>query len=115
MLKSKLVLGFAIAAVSIVAKAAPAAAAEQWYFWVENQGSAEIAEILVSQHQTAWGHFNLNHDIAIGEKMKLNWYKSTNNQSCNQWVKAVYSDGSETLPARIDFCENLDDPIVFSD
>jgi hypothetical protein len=86
----------------------------QWYFWVKNNSSGSIAQILVSERGSTWSYFE-DSNIEPGQKLKLIWYKSTDNQSCNQWIKAVFDDGSESRPAKFNFCQDLDNPIVFSD
>jgi hypothetical protein len=35
----------------------------------------------------------------------MEWSEASNNQSCEQQVKAVYADKSESEPASFDFCE----------
>jgi len=37
--------------------------------------------------------------------MTLVWSKSTDNEACVQWVKAVYADKTESKPVKFDFCE----------
>ncbi len=112
--KSKLLLGLAIASLSLAVEVAPASAKE-WYFWVENQSNASIKEVLVSTDNSTWGHFEIGSGIGAGEKAKLIWDQSTNNESCTQWIKASFSDNSESKPASIDFCQDLDTPIVFKE
>jgi len=91
------------------------ARAEQWYFYVKNDSSQAITGLFTSETGAKWGRFNLGSGIAAGKKVKLVWNNSTNNQDCKQYVKAVFADGSEFKTTKIDFCEDLDDPIVFSD
>jgi hypothetical protein len=40
-----------------------------------------------------------------GNRMPLNWDKSTNNSSCEWFIKAVFDDASETKPKKFDFCQ----------
>ena len=37
--------------------------------------------------------------------MELIWDKSTDNGNCEWHLKAVFADGSESDPAKFDFCE----------
>ncbi|WP_019499066.1 hypothetical protein [Pseudanabaena sp. PCC 6802] len=90
-----------------------AASAEQWYFYVRNNSSAAIKQLLVSENGSSWGYFDIGSGVGVGAQAKMIWDSSTNNQGCSQLIKAVFSDGSESQPSRIDFCKNLDDPIVF--
>lgn len=101
-----------MSAVSLVAKVNPAAA-EQWYFWVENNSNATIQKLLVSENQRQWNYFDIGTGIDSGEKTKLVWDESTNNQGCSQWIKAQFSDGEESKPAKFNFCQDLETPIVF--
>jgi hypothetical protein len=91
------------------------ASAEQWYFYVQNDSSQAITGLYTSENGSSWGRFNLGSGIASGKKAKLVWNRSTNNQGCNQYVKAVFADGSDFKTDKMNFCEDLDDPIVFSD
>ncbi len=109
-----LLIATVIGTMSLVAKVNPASA-EQWYFWVQNSSSAKIQKLLVSQNGRQWGYFDIGSGIAAGDTVKLIWDESTNNQDCSQWIKAKFSDGAESKPAKINFCQNLDDPIVFQD
>lgn len=90
-----------------------AVSAKDWYFYVKNATSSTIKELLVSETKSNWGGFDIGAGIAPGAQEKLIWDESTNNEGCNQWIKAVFSDGTESSPSKIDFCQDLDDPIVF--
>lgn len=89
--------------------------AEQWYFYVENATSAPIKGLYASENGGSWGRFDIGSGIAPGKSVKMNWSSSTDNQSCKQFLKATFADGSEIKSAKIDFCNDLDDPIVFSE
>ncbi|MGE5655517.1 MAG: hypothetical protein ACM37W_02665 [Actinomycetota bacterium] len=77
----------------------------EYSFTVTNKTSSAIREILVSEDGKSWGHFDVGSGIGAGETAKLVWDKSTNNESCTQYIKAVYKDGSEAAPAKFNFCE----------
>ena len=111
-LNQKLSLSIATTILSLATMAVPSLA-EQWYFKVQNATNSSIKKLLVSEDKKNWGYFNIGSGIAAGTTEKLFWDESTNSESCNQWIKAVYSDGSESQPSKINFCEDLDDPIVF--
>lgn len=113
MLKSRVSFALAVGTLGLALQAAPASA-EQWYFWVENKSSAAIQKLEVSEDQSNWGYFELGSAIAPGEKEKLIWDSSTDNEDCTQWIRATFSDGSESQPAQFDFCKDLDIPIEFS-
>lgn len=84
---------------------APMVRAEEYSFKVANKTKVAIKAILVSQDKKTWGKFDIGAGLAPGSTSKLVWDKSTNNQECEQWVKAVYADGEEAEPAKFDFCE----------
>src|SRR5687767_10730402 len=77
--------------------------AEQWYFYVENGSSTKIKGLYASENGRNWGHFDIGSGIAAGKSVKLTWNKSTNNESCTQYLKATFTDGSESKSAKIDF------------
>ncbi|MBM0745695.1 hypothetical protein JOY44_30225 (plasmid) [Phormidium sp. CLA17] len=101
----------AIALSSISLFASTPAQAEQWYFWVQNSSEVNIQKLLVSENKRQW--FEVGDGLNSGEKNKLVWDESTNSEGCTQWIKAQFSNGEESPPSKINFCENLDDPIVF--
>jgi hypothetical protein len=111
-LNRTLLLATVVGTLSLVAKVSPASA-EQWYFWVKNSSDVKIQKLLVSEDKQKWGYFEIGEGITPGEKIKLIWDESTNSESCNQWIKAEFSNGEESKPAKINFCKDLDDPIVF--
>ncbi|MBP8287004.1 MAG: hypothetical protein KAX57_09215 [Rhodoferax sp.] len=80
--------------------------ASDFSFDVHNSTDSRITKILVSENRKSWGQFNIGRGIQPGATTKLVWDKSTNNEACVQWVKAVFADGSEAKPAKFDFCED---------
>jgi hypothetical protein len=112
MIKKSFLISASILAFSLVANVA-SASAEQWYFYVKNSSSSTIKNLLVGEPSTTWGQFDIGSGIASGESVKMVWDSSTNNGLCKQWIKAQFADGSESQPAYMDFCKDLDDPIVF--
>lgn len=101
-----------IGSASLMAQVSPASA-EQWYFWVKNSSDATIQKLMVSQDKKEWGNFDVGDGIAPGAEVKMVWDESTNNEACSQWIKAKFSDGSESAPSKMNFCKDLDEPIVF--
>ncbi|BBC26414.1 hypothetical protein [Pseudanabaena sp. ABRG5-3] len=110
--KRSLLVSTSVLALSLVVNVA-SASAEQWYFFVKNNSSSTIKRLFVAEPNKSWGEFDIGSGIAPGENTKMIWDSSTNNQQCRQWIKAKFADGSESTPSIIDFCQNLDDPIVF--
>jgi len=85
----------------------------EYSFTVDNATETSIKKILVSEGGKNWGHFDIGSGIAPGETAKLVWDKSTDNESCSQYIKAIYADGSYSEPTHFDFCEETD--LVFED
>lgn len=94
----------AIAAVFILAQGGNLRA-EDYSFTVENKTDTAITKILVSEDGKEYGFFDIGKGIKPGQTVKLVWSASTNNESCIQWIKAVYADDSEAEPTKFDFCE----------
>lgn len=98
---------FAIALSGIGMGLTPFAAyAEEYSFKATNVTDTTITEILVSENRRDWGYFDIGRGIRPGATITLVWDQSTNSESCAQWVKAAYADGSESEPAMFDFCES---------
>ncbi len=89
-----------------------AAWAQDFEFTVKNNTRVTITQILVSEDGETWNYFDLGSGIGAGKTDTLVWDNSTNNQACQQWIKAVYADGSESEPGAFNFCEETD--LVFS-
>ena len=96
-----------ILAVSIsVAVMSSSAKADEYSFTATNTTDLAITKILVSENKKEWGYFDIGGGIKPGQTANLEWDQSTNSESCKQWVKASYADGSESEPAKFDFCED---------
>lgn len=78
---------------------------DQYSFKVTNNTSQVIKKLLASEDGEKFGFFNIGSGIKPGATVTLVWDKSTNGESCNQFFKAVYADGSESEAAEFDFCE----------
>ncbi|PWW00110.1 hypothetical protein DFR52_103312 [Hoeflea marina] len=96
-------LSFSIAAIGMIATSAHA---DEFSFTATNTTDSAITEVLVSENKSDWGYFDIGSGIKPGSTVNLLWDQSTNNESCTQWVKASYADGSESEPAKFDFCED---------
>lgn len=79
---------------------------DQYSFKVTNNTKQTIKKILVSEDDSEYGFFNIGAGIKPGQTVTLVWDKSTNGESCDQYFKAVFADGSESEPAEFDFCES---------
>ncbi|MDO8344528.1 MAG: hypothetical protein Q7T48_15105 [Cellvibrio sp.] len=94
----------ALAALSVIGVHVQAAESE-FSFTVHNSTKFAIKQILVSEDGKSWGEFDIGSGIAAGATESLVWDSSTNSEECSQSVKAVFSDGEESEPAKFDFCE----------
>lgn len=83
-----------------------AASADEYSFEVTNSTRLTIRKILVSENGKQYGYFDIGKGIKPGQTVELVWDSSTNGEDCEQYVKAVYSDGEESEPAVFDFCES---------
>lgn len=100
-------LGLGLAALS------PLVNAGHYYFYVENNSNSRITKLEVSQDKKKWGFFDIGRGIGKGKSSKLLWDDSTDDEDCEQWIRARFADGSASEPAQFDFCQGMDDPIVF--
>ena len=81
------------------------ALANEWSFKVKNSAGIKIVRIEVKEKGGRWGRFDLSGGISPGRTMTLAWDSSTNNQDCVQSIRATFSDGSYSSPAKFDFCD----------
>ncbi|HEY8157182.1 MAG TPA: hypothetical protein VIF10_00630 [Methylobacter sp.] len=81
------------------------AAESEYSFKVHNNTRIKMTKLLVSEDKKNWEYFDIGQGIAAGDNLMLVWDSSTNNEGCNQYVKAAYADGSESEEAKFDFCE----------
>lgn len=78
---------------------------DEYSFKVFNKTNSTIKKLLVSEDGKKYGYFDIGKGIAAGKSVTLVWDKSTNDEECVQYFKAVYADGTESQPAKFDFCE----------
>lgn len=79
--------------------------ADGYKFKVHNTTDQKIVKLLVSEDGETWGTFDVGKGIAAAETATMEWNESTDNEGCEQKVKAVFSDKSESEEASFDFCE----------
>lgn len=111
-LRSGLVASLVSATLALAAFS-PAQAEENLYFYVKNRADSRIVKLQVSENRKNWGDFDIGRGIAPGQKVKLIWDPSTDDESCKQWIRAKFADGSTSDPSKFDFCDDFDDPIEF--
>jgi hypothetical protein len=101
-------LGFVTIAFNIACSGlmSTVAHAAEFSFTATNTTKSAITKVFVSEDKKDWGYFDIGSGIKPGATENLVWDQSTNSESCAQWVKASYADGSESEPAKFDFCEN---------
>lgn len=85
-----------------------------WYFKVANDSSSRITRIQVSPNKQHWADFDIGNGIKPGQEITLIWDDSTDDEGCVQWIRAQFADGGTSIASKQNFCENLEDAIVFS-
>ena len=103
----KIAAALAVTATLIVIPFRSAMSADDEYsFKVHNTTKDKITKLLASEDGEEYGAFDVGKaGIAPGKTMTLKWDKSTNNTSCEWYIKAVFDDGSETEAKKFNFCE----------
>lgn len=91
------------------------AAADPWHCKVTNATESRIFKLQVSEDRKTWGDFDVGRGIAPGATATLVWDPSTDDEACEQWIRAKFSDGSSSPASQQNFCEDLDTPIEFSE
>ena len=112
-IKSRLCVALACAAFSVVA--VQVQAADEWHFVVSNKTSSKIVKLQVSEDKSEWGDFDVGSGIGAGKSETMVWDHSTDNEGCEQWIRAKFADGSTSEASKQDFCQDLDDPIEFTE
>ena len=87
---------------------APSVLASDYSFFVTNHTSTNIVRIQTQMLGGPWGDFALGGAIHPGEHVQLHWAEHTNDQSCTQFVRAQFSDGSYSSPSKFNFCSQPD-------
>ena len=104
-LRRRAIAFFAVAVLMMTATAA-FAAEDEYKFQVHNNTKQAIKKILVSEDGKKYGFFDIGKGIKAGDTVELVWDSSTNGESCHQYFKAVFADGSESEATKFDFCED---------
>lgn len=97
---------FSVAFILMSFTVSKAQSGDEYSFKVFNNTKSTIKKLLVSEDGKKYGYFDIGNGIAAGKSVTLVWDKSTNDESCIQYFKAVYADGSESKAAKFDFCED---------
>ena len=90
-------------------------AAKEYHFKVANKTESDITTLQVSVDKKRWGAFDVGDGIKAGETETLVWDASTNDEPCEQWIRAKFSDGEWSPPSRQNFCQDMDSPIEFGE
>ena len=77
----------------------------EFSFRVTNNTRYTIKKLLVAEPDKTYKYFEIGAGVAPGKTVTLVWNKSTDEEDCEQWFKAVYSDGVESEAAMFNFCE----------
>ena len=86
---------------------------EEWYFFVKNGTDHRVTNLEVSIDKETWGKFEIGKGIQPGNTVKLVWAPETNDEPCEQWLRATYDDGKTGEAHNMNFCQDLDEPIEF--
>jgi hypothetical protein len=109
----KRAFGFSWLAASLLATGM-ASAEDEHRFKVANETAVTITELQVSPDQKKWERLDIDRGIQPGTTKKLALEASASEASCEQWIRAEFSDGGYTDPSRQDLCEkSSDEPIAF--
>ena len=100
---SLVVLGFGVMASS--------ALANDYSFFVTNGTHENIVGVQTQMLGGPCGNFDLGGAITPAQHVELHWAAHTNDQSCSQFIRAKFADGSYSKPATFNFCSTPD--IVF--
>ena len=103
--KATLLLCALTAAICLPRLVVAAEEENEYSFKVHNTTEQKITGLLCSEDGEKYGKFDVGEGIKPGESAKMVWDKSTNSQSCHQYFKAVFEDGSESKPVQFDFCK----------
>ncbi|CAN5217467.1 hypothetical protein BH20VER2_BH20VER2_10580 [soil metagenome] len=99
---------FLFTVVCALLSSTPAAlnASEGHSFKVKNTTKNRITKLLASEDGETYGNFDVGKGIKPGQTVTLVWDKSTDEENCEQYFKAVFDDGEESEPVKFDFCED---------
>jgi hypothetical protein len=81
-------------------------ASEGYSFKVKNTTKNRITKLLASEDGETYGNFDIGKGIKPGQTVTLVWDKSTADENCEQYFKAVFDDGEESEAVKFDFCED---------
>lgn len=87
--------------------------AADYYFYVSNQSGKTIQQLLVTADGSTVGHFDIGQGIRNGKGAKIAWDNSIYGQDCEQFLIARFEEGEPSEPVKIDFCNDMDTPIIF--
>ena len=95
--------------------AAQAQAAQEYHFKVANKTSSDITTLQVSTDKKTWGNFDVGDGIKAGETETLVWDEATNDEPCEEWIRAKFADGQWSPASHQNFCKDMDAPIEFTE
>ena len=96
---------FAVVAAALLMFSLSAFADDSYSFKIHNNSGQAIKKVLASEDGEEFGNFDIGKGIKPGATVELVWAASTNGESCHQFFKAVFADGSESEATEFDFCE----------
>jgi len=95
--------------------AGEAPAAQQYHFKVANKTSSDITTLQVSVDKKTWGKFDVGDGVKAGETETFVWDESTNDEPCEEWIRAKFADGEWSPASHQNFCKDMDSPIEFTE
>jgi hypothetical protein len=97
---------YVVFAAALLMLSLSAFADDEYSFKVHNNSGQAIKKILASEDGEEFGNFDIGKGIKPGATVELVWAAATNGESCHQFFKAVFADGSESDATEFDFCED---------
>lgn len=104
-MRSNLITGTALA-IALITAPVLSHAADEFTFQITNNTRQTIKKVLVSEDGDEYGYFDIGKGIKPGQTVELVWAAETNDESCEQYFKAVFADGEESEATKFDFCES---------
>lgn len=92
-----------------------AAEEEQWHFVVSNRAESRVTKLETSRNGNEWRDFDIGNGIGPGKFATLVWAGTNKDETCHQWLRATFNNGTYSEVTKQDFCRNLDVPIEFSE
>jgi len=77
--------------------------------------AVRVPTLQVSVDKKTWGNFDVGDGVKAGDTETFVWDESTNNEPCEEWIRAKFSDGEWSPASHQNFCKDMDAPIEFTE